>query len=90
MFHYDFEWYLNICIHLYVYALQSKFHLLPISCNTVLLVPVFPSASVTVHMCTPASFEVRMGWRICLDVLLLAKQLLHVDDHWYVTVPVAP
>ena len=51
---------------------------------------MFPSVSVTVHVCTPVSFEVRTLLLILWNVLSLEKQLLHVDDHSYVTVPVAP
>ena len=56
---------------------------LPISVISVAAYPVFPSASVTVHVCTPASVDFRMFVLILLEELEEAKQSAHVDDHVY-------
>ena len=54
---------------------------LPTIFISVLLLPVFPNASVAVHVCTPASAAVRMSLLILrAGLLLLMKQSMHVDD----------
>ena len=48
----------------------------------VLLLPVFPSPSVTLQVCIPASPVLSQLLLIVCEYELEAKQLLHVDVQW--------